>query len=428
MTILRQLLSNVWLCALLASPAAMASSELCEQPLEVLKRSGGDAYVFASITLKTFYCGKGFEGPHFKVVEGTSDKAVAFEDSPDVVRRAATVYHYASEARKFWLEKLNAENVRSMGQIILRLNMARDYSKVRHFGPEDVAYNNARTVPAGSTPRFVAPEDKKSWRHEIWFRPSKVIDVAEMINPDNIGSNPVAVSLRYVEKPIMGMAQSNLLYEGLDYLVNPEFADQTPEMIVLSNFLTIAAVKGLSFASRYLDYVFVEDEFYIDTALVPEIIYHEFAHIALSDALSPSHSLPVIEGMADYFTAAAMNKAQLYEPLEGYYLARSKDAENDKLYHPKYELGSLADKDFTLSVIWRVRAKLEKLNLVRLEQGRSPVVNVDQMVFHAREYLNEGSQIYDLANALVRSCQKLCSNRRAGLGAIRSALEEKGFN
>ena len=41
----------------------------------------------------------------------------------------------------------------------------------------------------------------------------------------------------------------------------------------------------------------------LDSALIPEIIYHEYAHIALSDHLGLNHSTAVIEGMADFCRA-----------------------------------------------------------------------------------------------------------------------------
>ena len=50
--------------------------------------------------------------------------------------------------------------------------------------------------------------------------------------------------------------------------------------------------------SNFIEYLFTRKWYKLDSALVPEIIYHEFAHLALSDNLELSHSTPVIEGMA----------------------------------------------------------------------------------------------------------------------------------
>ena len=50
--------------------------------------------------------------------------------------------------------------------------------------------------------------------------------------------------------------------------------------------------------SNFIEYLFTRKWYKFDSALVPEIIYHEFAHLALSDNLELSHSTPVIEGMA----------------------------------------------------------------------------------------------------------------------------------
>jgi len=51
--------------------------------------------------------------------------------------------------------------------------------------------------------------------------------------------------------------------------------------------------------------------YWLDTALIPEIIYHEYAHAALSDHLVLSHSTAIIEGMADFFAGQIAGSPKL---------------------------------------------------------------------------------------------------------------------
>ncbi|MBT4792186.1 MAG: hypothetical protein HON90_11490, partial [Halobacteriovoraceae bacterium] len=115
--------------------------------------------------------------------------------------------------------------------------------------------------------------------------------------------------------------------------------------------------------------------------------------------------------------------------MKGILLSRAKDANNDTLYSPIYDLKNNANRDFALSVLWKVRKNLESLNRKRLKLGKSPVVNIDHFVYEARKSLDEESLISsDLTRALIKTCKKMCKNPRSGIDAIRKALEDKGFN
>lgn len=403
------------------------ANEKCKNEFEVLKREKGSRYKFEKVMLENLNCNGTFEGKYFKIVESTSDLAISINADDELMRKAATTYHYLTSARNFWIEKVNSDYVKNLPQLTIRINMSRRFSKVRHFTKIDSEINNAWTIPAGETPKFVPKSKKRKWGNEIWFSPKKTIDVTELI--DNLGYNPVTSSLKLVEEPIVDMAQTNMVFDTMDLLIYPEYADQTLEQIVMTNLVTIGTIKGVVYMSTFLDRLFVEDEFYIDTALVPEIIFHEFNHIALSDQLNPTHSSAVIEGMADYFVASAFDKTNLYSRMDEILLSRSKNADNKKLYRPEYELPQYAREDFTLGVLWKVKEKIIEVNHKRMKQGRSELINPDTLIYASRVEINQHSQIgKGLTQALVNTCKRLCKNPRLGIDIIRSAFSEKGFN
>lgn len=422
------LLNKSLLLTVFAFLLAAQAQAACKTEFDVLERNGKVGHVFVTKKLENLKCNGTFEGTDFKVVLDNSDHAISFDADEDLLRRAATTYYYLTESKKYWVNEIKSDYVKKFPPITIRINISRKYSKVRHFHKNDVEFNNAWTVRPGQTPKGVPRDKQKSWGHEVWFNPMKVIDVKDMIT--SIGNNPVTTSLKYIEGPIVDMANTSMMYDVLDYLYYPEYYQTASiETLLLSNLITIVGVKGIVKASEYLDYVFVEDEFYIDSALVPEVIMHEFAHIALSDKLLPRHSLAAIEGMADYFVASSTRQTQLYRRIDDIILAREKDALNTDLYSPQLELSQAANRDFALSVIWSVRTSLEKLNSERQKRGKPDIVNVDELVYNARKFLKGDSKISPgLTGALVKSCQELCRNRRAGVDAIRNAYQAKGFN
>jgi len=112
-----------------------------------------------------------FSGEHFKIVEGTSDKAVPFESDISIV--AATVYYHLEkalafaeeDAAKFPLLQNNIDHLQF--PITIRVAMEDEYSSATHWSRVKKTYNTSYTIPAGSHPELGA------WGDEIWFFKSK---------------------------------------------------------------------------------------------------------------------------------------------------------------------------------------------------------------------------------------------------------------
>lgn len=399
----------------------------CSKEFDVLIRGKKSKYSIESKKLNNFKCNNTFEGRYFKIVKGTSEEVISFDESDELINKAANVYYHLSLARNFWINKVKSQYVRDFEQITIRLEITNAYSRTRHFKNKKLEenFNNAWTTPAGETPNFV--EDKKSWNQEIWFSPVKKLATREQLKSN--GNNPIHESLVLVKDPVTDFAGSSLLYNTLGYLAFPNrysgssFIDNAVIQIG-----AMAVIYGLVETTKHMDKWFVNKYYYIDTAMVPDIIYHEFAHIALSRTMKPIHSVPVIEGMADYFATLIVDRDKMYSPINGISTNKVKKRNSKKFYHPYLEEQSNSESDFTLSLLWDVHQRFDLINEKRLKQKKKQLVSPIKLIHNAHLKLTEQSNIIkDLTKALIDSCHEVCLNSRTGISELHRIIEKKGF-
>ena len=402
------------------------AKELCTHKFEVLERTK-KSFKFVEKELRNLNCEKKFEGKYFKIVVGTSEEAIPFNADADLIKKAANVYHHLTLARDYWSKSIKSEYVNSMDQLTIRLEITNAYSRTRHFKNEEQVenYNNAWSTPEGETPRFV--KDKKYWGKEIWFSPKKIIKSREEITSK--GNNPVYQNLEIVKGPVWEYSKNGLIYQGLSFTADTTVATSDFLSTAIQHVGILAFIYAATEITKNMDKFFINEFYYVDTAMVPEIIYHEFAHIALSDTMKTVHSVPVIEGVADYFAARIQSSDTLYEHLDGYSVNRTKKLKSKSFYHPYFEEGWNAEADFVLSVLWKTRMNFDIENEKRVKKGQKELVDFDQLVFKAHFRLTEESDIMnDLTESLLFGCHQVCDSKRYGFNVLHRSFEEKGFN
>lgn len=346
MITLQRLLSSIAIASLSLTTFAYAEDS-CNKEFKVLIRHKKKGYDFVNKTLTDLNCKNTFEGKYFKIVKGITKEAIQFDDNEEIVKKAANVYYHLTVARDYWINEIKSDYVKNLNQITIRLDITNSFSNQRHFKNEgqEQNYNNAWTIPEGRTPRFATEKDE--WGKEIWFSPMKKIESKKMVKSE--GNNPVHQGLVVLKDPIISWNQGSLTYLILGSLFNP--VNRTPENLqsAVRKLVAMGVIIGVTELTKYIDGWFLSKYFYIDTAMVPDIIYHEYSHIALSDTMKPTHSVPVIEGMADYFAALVANRTKLYEKLKDISNNKNKNLENKDFYHPYYEESWNATSDFTVS-------------------------------------------------------------------------------
>ncbi len=439
MKILHLLFINVLLLGGTTLSYATITNEVdfsCSQSMEVLKRDRVQGHVFISESLEHFSCTDGvsteFNGKYFKIVHTKNKTAISFNDDPKLVKKAANVYYHLEVARKYWTTNIKAKSVINMKQMVIRIDIKNLYSKDAHFKSLNKGENtnNAWTIPAGKTPDILPPELQDKWGVEVWFAPRKVIPTSDLVQSK--GDNPASLVLRGLRKPIMNEAVRDLERSIIRQAIEGEnlINSATIQDLVVRNLMLHTLYSGILFFTDKMDLWFIQKNFYIDTAMIPDIIYHEFSHVALSDKLPLNTGTPVIEGMADYFaTRIAKAEGKVFRGIFGYSNNESKDPNNKTFYDPIYEERSLSDKDFVLSLLWTVRKDLVIANEKRISRGyQRELVNPDLLVYKSCDYLNANSDInVELGRALVRSCRKHCDNKMSGISIIQKSLEDKGL-
>jgi hypothetical protein len=335
-----------------------------------------------------------FNGKYFKIVQGQSDKAISFDANPKILFRAATTYYHATIARNYWVKTIKSEYAKNLEKIVIRIEHNSEYNELTHFAENDLnlQYNNALSIPSGETPDYVS--FYKKWGHEIWFRPMKRILTKEI---EGIGENPLETQLSLLYRPAKRMAWGNFEFSTLNALFNGSLTSPDYKQTVLRHAGTLLGMFIAVEGSKYLDPLFMEKYYYLDTALVPEIIYHEYAHIALSDEIAPTHSTGVVEGMADFFTMIINPQKRLMAPLKDINNAAAKNPYSNLAYHTHDETENAARGDFVLSYLWDI-----------YNQINSPL----EVIYASRKYLDSRkADIFDsLPRALLRGCEDKAKN------------------
>lgn len=371
---------------------------------------------YKRVSLEDLESSSSFDGKYFKIVKGKSDEAIGFNEvDQKLLVKAATAYHHLTIARNFWNEKMGTINSQNFEKLIIRLEITNLFDELGQFANDNRSpqYNNALSIPGGETPDSIPVEKRRKWNKEIWFRPMKKIETKDL---PGIGPNPLTVSLEALEQPFINYTQNRFNQSLIEHIFYPAYAANPLWSDVIRFAGTIAVTKAIIEGSKYADSLFVEKYYYLDTAMVPEVIYHEYAHIVLSDSLEMSHSTPVVEGIADYFAAALANKRRVYAPVKGHSNARSKDRDSKEVYSHWYESNRFATSDFVLSVLWDVRDTLGE-----------EVAN--DLVYEARKFLKTDTATINnhLIQAILNACNVKCTSPRRDKLMLYEAFAKKGF-
>lgn len=382
----------------------------------LMRNTGSNRTYYTKAEMPDLESNSSFDGKYFKIVKRKNSEAVSFDEKDEkILLRAANVYYHLNKARQYWVNNIKSEVAASLPKITVRLDIFNQFDELGHFANDNRSpqFNNALSIPSGETPSWVPAERQDKWGKEIWFRPMKSIPTKDL---GPMGPNPLTTSLMAMERPLINYAQNSFNQTVIEHVFYPTYVARPLHEDVIRLVGTIALTKVFIQASKYADPLFVEKYYYLETAMIPEIAYHEYSHIVLSDKLKMSHSTPVNEGMADYFAAVMTNKRKIYAKVRGFSNSAPKDSQNKRPYSHWDESNRAATADFTLSVLWDVRETLGD------EIG-------DRVVYGSRAFLKtETATISDhLLRAILKSCDLNCESPRKDKLRLYETFSKKGF-
>lgn len=338
-----------------------------------------------------------FEGKFFKIVKGKDDSPICFHNSDKNLKlKAATVYYHLTKARHFFASTIDSTYVKQSGQLTIRVDITQQFNSLGHFGNDNIEaeYNNALSIPSGNG---YAPRGIKPWSNEIWFRPPKAVHFSEIMQ------NPDANEFQVIMQSFRSQTHMTTIQRFISSLVQGQSPSKEATSYDWINFGirtagTSVIMEAAYQASASIAKLLSRKWYHLDTALVPEIIYHEYAHIALNDRLELSHSTPVIEGMADYFAATIANSPELAKKIKKYNTFNGKEAKNKKKFMIQFETTDFANSDFVLGLLWDLKNVLgDKL--------------ATEFVYSLSNKINTNSTIRkDLIEGILTTCEEKCPN------------------
>lgn len=334
-----------------------------------------------------------YEGKYFKIVNGKSNIAVRFDDDQQLQLKAATAYYHMSKARSYFVDNVKSKYVKDLPVVVVRLDLTNVFNEIGHFANDnlDPQFNNALSVPAGKgyERRKIDP-----WGIEVWFRPVKEININELKSTMDFSGGLKGPLTSFRNQTHMANFErfiTNILYSQA---YGGGWDKGSAMRLVGSSILLEAIYQSSDIAAEF----FTRKIYRLDSALVPEIIYHEFSHVALSDHLELSHSTAVNEGLADYFAGKISNSKKLATKIKDYNLFSGKEVRNKQQYRKEFEQGSYANTDFVFGLLWNigetVGTDIEPIFMYGVSSKLSTNVTIKE----------------DLINATLESCKISCKD------------------
>lgn len=372
----------------------------------IVVRTADNKVAIEEMELEDLVSDQYLQGKHFTIMVGKSDSIVSLDAHPELLLKAATTYYHLTKARRFFVEELQSEYVVNMPNIIVRVDISNKYDRYGLFAHDHLCpqHNNALAVPPGKgMPHRGVP----AWNYQIWFRPGKKIKMDE-IDHQFEDFKDLKTNLKGKKNKIH---KTNLENTASSIWENSGNASSALVKGVIGSGAIELIHQNLETVAR----VFSPKRFYMETALMPEVIYHEFCHIALSEYMPATHSKGVIEGYADYFAARINGHATIGKKIKKYSNFSGKNANNDREYGIDLEKPDYANFDFVLSLMWDIKKELGEKK-------------ADQIILKAAAFLNSSSDIKsDLTQALIKSCRAHFATSQADQLKLLHIFDQRGM-
>ena len=198
------------------------------------------------------------------------------------------------------------------------------------------------------------PPQRGKWEAEFWFRPKKVRSLTDA----EIENSRQAV--RSQVKSVRKVFQDLQIDFGIRNLIQGVFGPNRRQDLIMNSLgaqfrsFVFAEVffQGFSVFNRF----FQSRKFFAIPELIPEVVYHEYAHYAFQDSLVPSHSVPAHEAIANFFAALMIDDPNIGSRFKRAFRGKKTSGESQDLYDLSADSLNNVWNDFAFSFRWQLQS------------------------------------------------------------------------
>ncbi len=300
------------------------------------------------VTLTGLLEGSRLESPALRVVYARQNTAIEIDSSWNS-RRSQNVYYHLSFAWD-WMKRhypdLISPETHGDRQLIVRLDISDEFSDGSHwFAVEEKnrKYNTALSIPGSTSAKT---DETEAWAREIWFRPARHLPsqggLARSVDAyRQAGIIQSIYGSLVLSAGVEGVRRSQVLGNARGFLSSG--IDCATSVLALELFFRGTKAVDRSFPSHR----------FREVSLIPEVIYHEAAHIALAEQINIAHDSPLAEGLANYFAAKMLGSPQLMKRDKEWNRGSPiRNGESNTRYDPSFETRAKAQGNFAFQLLW----------------------------------------------------------------------------
>jgi hypothetical protein len=349
----RNLAISLALCTF--SLSSFALSHKCE----VLVRNKSKKLIQKKVELTHLRSVDSFSGKYFKIVKGKEEKALSFNSKLSF--RACHVYYHLSKAREYFSSHFDLPHLNKPRALVIRVEMELGYNDSSHFLHENLGkfYNNALTIPPSGVSRL---DIVKPWYYEIWFAPKKKVKIKSAF----ARASEVASSWPVLNQMIFGIFQQQATQFGSYVLQGNTVTALEGEYYFKSLLFSIGVTALVPNIMKWSSKLFKKTIF-LDSLMIPEVIYHEFTHFALSPHISIDKHSALGEGIANFYAALIGKTDSILGRSRKYAKGLIKiEAKKTKKYEYYMEDSKYAQLDFTFKFLYGIKSEMGQIKSEQL--------------------------------------------------------------
>lgn len=358
------------------------------------------------VILKDLISENSFDGEFFTIVKADSTAPIRFDEEQDLVFKAATAYYHLTLARNYY-KTLSIEGAKLDDKHVIRIEQDKQYSDVIHMKGEKYSQANGALTIDGSNPEDA--EEGYFWNREIWFFEKKPVK-----RPTAVKTVSKIVNNRQFKNALMG----EMLLQDLLSVTNTLMTNSMNSYRLEAHLMSMAYSIGIvELIPRIFTVAGVfKETYYLDTVLIPEIIHHEYGHIALGHIFGYKTSSPLNEGFPNFFAYKISNQKKLGGNKAGIIKgSQAKNAKSQSTYSMREDFASeAAFGSFTFSLLYQ------------LEQGLGDEALA--ILIESLKFIDQDSDLkVDFPRAVKRAIDRISKNPNAQKMNANLIFKKKGI-